>query len=148
MAMFSKLLSDLEDFKAPARGCGLKLRRQISSRFTRSRNSLRGFAALDKTHIIGLNKINGLYVTESDTLRIAVANVALEDPPIDGVKIHCTEGTYADTGTAADAGVVVHGYAAQRLILRNSLDRTDIQTGRILALLTGHGNIDTFSLPF
>ena len=70
---------------------------EISSLFTRIRYPLRGFAALDNTHIVGLNKIDGLDITESDTLRITVANVAFEDPPISGIKIHCSEWTYADT---------------------------------------------------
>jgi hypothetical protein len=64
-----------------------------------------------------LNKIDGLHITESDTLRIAVANVTFEDPSIGGIKIHCSERTYADAGTAADTGIIVNGYTTQFLIL-------------------------------
>ena len=90
---------------------------QISSLFTRIRYPLRGFAALDNTHIIRLNKIDGLDITESDTLRISVANVAFEHPSIGGIKTHGPERTDADTGAAADTGIIVNGYTTQFLIL-------------------------------
>ena len=90
---------------------------EISSLFTRIRYPLRGFAALDNTHIIRLNKIDGLHITESDALRITVTNIAFEDPPVGGIKIHCPERTYADAGAAADTGIIVNGYTTQFLIL-------------------------------
>jgi hypothetical protein len=78
---------------------------------------LGGFPALPNGHLIRLNKFDGLYFAEPDTLRIAVTDVAFEDPPIGGIKIHGTEGAYADTRTAADAGIIVNTYATQFLIL-------------------------------
>ena len=77
--------------------CGLKPRHQISSLFSRGRYPLGGFSALFYTDIIGLDKIDRLDITESDTLRIAVANVAFEHPPIGGVEAHGTKRAYADT---------------------------------------------------
>jgi len=80
-------------------------------------------------------------------LRITVTDIALEDPPIGGIKIHGPEGTDTDAGTAADAGIIVNADATQFLIPRYRLDRTNIQTGCILTLLTGHGNINALGLP-
>jgi len=123
------------------------LSKEIRGLFARIRYPLRGLPALDNTHIIRLNKIDGLDVTESDTLRITVTNIALENPPIGRIKIHGSEGTDADAGAAADAGIIVNGYATQFIILRDGFDRADIQTGRVLTLLACHGNINAFGLP-
>jgi hypothetical protein len=109
---------------------------------------LGGLAAPENAHVIGLDKINGLYVTESDTLGITVANVALQNPTIDGIEIHCAKRANADAGPAANTGIIVNSYAPQLFIPRYGLDRTNVQTGRILALLTRHGNIYAFGLPF
>jgi len=90
---------------------------QSSSLFARSRYPLRGFPFLVNADVIGLNKIDGLDFTEPDTLWVAVAKVALEDPTVDGIKTHCTEGANADTGTAADTGIIVNGYPTRLLLL-------------------------------
>ena len=95
----------------------LKLRRQIGSFFTRSRYALRSLTAFDDADIIGLDKIDGLDVTEPDTLGIAVANVAFENPPVGGIETHGPEWTDADTGTAADTGIIINRDPTQRLIL-------------------------------
>jgi len=104
-------------------------------------------AALDNTHIVGLNKIDGFDIAESDTLRITVANIAFEHPPVGGIKTHGPEGTNADAGAAADAGIIVNRDTTQLFILGDGFDRADIQTGRVLTLLTCHGDINTFGLP-
>jgi len=121
---------------------------QVGSLPTGIRYPFGGFAALYNGHITRLDKRDGLDVAKPDTLRIAVTDVALEDPPIGGIVIHSTEGTYADAGTAADTGIIVNAHATQFFILRDGLDRTDIQTGRILTLLACHGYINAFGLPF
>jgi hypothetical protein len=81
-------------------------------------------------------------------LRIAVADIALDNPPVGCIKIHGPEGTDTDAGTTADAGIIVNADAAQFLIPRDGFDRADIQTGRILTLLTGHGDINALGFPF
>ena len=88
----------------------LQLRLKIRSLFTRIRYPLGGLPALDDAHIVGLDKIDGFYITESDTLGITIANVAFEDSPIGGIKIHGPEWTNTDAGAAADTGIIVNGY--------------------------------------
>jgi len=70
---------------------------QIGSLLTGIRYPLGGFAAFHNGHIARLDKLDGLDITEPDTLRVAVADIALENPPIGGIVIHGAEGTYADT---------------------------------------------------
>jgi hypothetical protein len=77
---------------------------------------LGGFPALDEAHVTRLDKINGLDFTEPDTLRLAVTEVALEDPPVDGIITHGTEWADADACAATDAGIIVNADAAHFLI--------------------------------
>jgi hypothetical protein len=87
---------------------------------------LRGLPAFSNGHLARVNKFNGLYFTEPDALGVAITDVAFEDPPIGGIEIHGTEGADADTGPAANTGIVVNGHAAQLLIPDDGLDRTNI----------------------
>jgi hypothetical protein len=100
--------------------------KEIGGPFTRIRYPLCGLPALDNTDIIGLDEIDSLDVTEPDTLRITVANIAFEDPAVSGIKIHGPERTDADAGAAADTDIIVNGYATQFFILRDGFDRADI----------------------
>ena len=88
------------------------LSREIGGQLTRIRHPFCGFSAFHDGHITRLNKINGFDLTKADTLGIAVTDVALEDPPVGGIEIHCTKGAYADTRTAANAGIIVNADAA------------------------------------
>ena len=81
---------------------------------------------------MGLDKIDGLDITESDALRVAVANVTLDNPPIGGVKIHGAERTNADAGTAADTGIIVNRYPSQFFILGYRFYRAHIQAGMVV----------------
>jgi hypothetical protein len=101
-----------------------------------------------QTHLISIDKIDGLFFTESDTLRIAITKVAFENLFIDGIKTHCAERANTNARTAADADIVVNINPAHLVIARDRPYRADIQTGRILTLLARHGNINTFRLPF
>jgi hypothetical protein len=69
---------------------------QISSLFTGIRYPLRSLPAFSNGHLTRVNKFNGLYFTEPDALRVAVTDVAFEDPSIGGIKIHGAKGTDAD----------------------------------------------------
>jgi hypothetical protein len=115
---------------------GLHLSLQRRSRFARSRYAFSRISGLDQTDLIGIYKIDGLFFTESDTLRIAITEVAFEDLFIDGIKTHRAERTNANARTATDADIVVNGNPAQLLISREGLYRADIQAGCILTLLT------------
>jgi len=95
----------------------LKLRLQSGGIFAGSRQSLGGFSLLDQAHIIRFNKIDGLYITEPDTLRIAVAEITLENAPVDSIETHCAEWAYTDACAAADTDIIVHHYAARARLL-------------------------------
>jgi hypothetical protein len=98
--------------------------------------------------IFCFNEIDGFYIAETDTLGIAVAEIALEDHFIDGVVVHGPEGADGHTGAATDADIVINQHSAHFVIFRDGLHRTDIHAGGILALLTGHGDIKALGLPF
>jgi hypothetical protein len=110
-------------------------------------NFFRRTSCFQNAHIVLFNEIHGFYITETDALGIAVAEVALEDPFIDDVVVHGPEGADGDTGAAADADIVIDRHPAHAVIFRDGLHRTDIQAGGILALLTGHGDIKALGLP-
>ena len=104
-------------------------------------------SSFQNAHIVLFNEIHGFYITEPDALRISVAEVALEDHFIDDVVVHGPEGADGHTGAAADANIVVDHHPAHAVIFRDGLHRADIQAGGILALLTGHGDIEAPGLP-
>ena len=58
--------------------------------------------------LIGLNKINRLFFTEPDTLRITVTKIALKDLSVGRVKYHGPERTCAHTGTASNADIIIN----------------------------------------
>jgi hypothetical protein len=105
-------------------------------------------SSFQNTHIVLFNKIHGFYITEPDALGIAVAEVALEDYFIGDIVVHSPEGADGHTGAATDAAIVINHHSAHFVIFRDGLHRTDIHTGGILALLTGHGDIKALGLPF
>jgi hypothetical protein len=81
-------------------------------------------------------------------LRISFTKITLDYFSVNRIKTHGPEGTDRDTGPAADADIVVVDDPAQFLIPGKGLDRAGIHTRCILALLTGHGDIQAFHLPF
>jgi len=98
-------------------------------------------------HIVLFNEIHGFYITETDALGIAVAEVALEDHFVDDVVVHGPEGADGHAGAATDADIVINHHPPHFVIFRDGLHGTDIQAGGILALLTGHGDIKALGLP-
>jgi hypothetical protein len=124
------------------------LSHQGGCRFSGSRYAFGRISRLEQTHLIGIHKIDGFFFTEFNTLRFAVTEVAFEDLFIYSIKAHCAEGANANTRATANADIVVNVNPAHILIARDGLYRADIQTGRILTLLTGHGYVKTLSLPF
>lgn len=105
-------------------------------------------SCLQNAYIVLFNEIQGFYITETDTLGITVAEVALEDHLINDIIVHGPEGADGDTGAATDADIVIDRHPSQLIIFGDGLHRTDIQAGGILALLTGHGDIKALGLPF
>ncbi len=110
-------------------------------------NFFRRTSCFQNAHIIRFNEIHGFYITETDALGIAVAEVALEDHFIDDVVVHGPEGADGHAGAATDADIVINRHPPHSVIFRDGLYRTDIQAGGILALLTGHGDIKALGLP-
>jgi hypothetical protein len=68
------------------------------------------------SHLVRLDKINSLYFTEPDTLRVPVTVVALENLSVGGIKIHGAERTYANTRTAANADIMINGHLCRFLV--------------------------------
>jgi hypothetical protein len=66
-------------------------------------NFSRRHSCFQNAYIVRFNEIHGLYITETDALGIAVAEVALEDHFIDDVVVHGPEGADGHTGAATDA---------------------------------------------
>jgi len=88
-------------------------------------DSLRRGLFLREVHPVGIDVVDGFHVTETNALRISVTEIALEILVVDDVKPHRSKGADGDTGTAADAFVVVHHYPAELLIPGDGLDGTD-----------------------
>jgi hypothetical protein len=99
---------------------------QIGSLFAGIREALGSLAAFSDGHISGFKKFNRLYFTKPDTLRVAVTDVAFENPPVSTIETHGTKGADADTRTAADTDIIVHRHAAQFLIPGDGFDRTNV----------------------
>lgn len=57
---------------------------------------------------------------------------------------HGAEGADRHTGAAADTFIVIHFDSVEFIIAGNRMNRTNTHAGRILALLTGHGDINPF----
>jgi hypothetical protein len=110
-------------------------------------NFFRRTSGFQNAHIVLFNEIHGFYITETDALGIAVAEVALEDPFIDDVVVHGPERADRHTGAATDADIVINHYPSDFVIFQDGLHGTDIQAGGILALLTGHGDVKALGLP-
>jgi hypothetical protein len=84
--------------------------------FCGSGNPFGGIAFFQDADLSRVNKIHGLHITEPDTLGVTVTQIALEDLFFFGIKTHGTKGACTDTGTAADADIVVDKYPPQFLI--------------------------------
>jgi hypothetical protein len=120
---------------------------QGGSLFLGCGQSLRRIPLLMNAEPISRNIIDGLHVTETDTLGLPTTQVALEDLFVDDVIIHRPEGTNSDTGTTADTDILINRYESHILVTGDGLYRAYIHAGRIVTLLTGHGDIETFGLP-
>jgi hypothetical protein len=109
---------------------------------------LGGSSLLSDTHSVCLHIVHGLHITETNTLRVSVAEIALKIFSVNDTEIHRAEGADRYTGAAANANIVIDHHPAECLIPGNGLHRTNGHTGGILTLLAGHGNINPFGLPF
>jgi hypothetical protein len=96
---------------------------------------------LSDTHPIGLQIVHGLHIAETNALRVSVTEIALKILSINNAKIHRAEGAGRHARTASNADIVVHHDPAEFLISGNGFHGANDQTGSVLALLTGHGNI-------
>jgi hypothetical protein len=116
--------------------------------FSSGRDFLGSGSLLADGHPIRFYIIHGFHVTETDALRVPVTEIALKNLPINDIEVHGAEGTNRYTGAAANAFVLVDHDPAELLVPGNGLHGTDNHAGSILALLTGHGNIEPFLFPF
>jgi hypothetical protein len=116
--------------------------------FSSGRDFLGSGSLLGDGHPIRIYIIHGFHVTETDALWISVTEIALENLSINDIEVHGAEGADRNTGATADAFVLVDHDPAELLVPGNGLHGTDDHAGSILALLTGHGNIKPFLLPF
>jgi hypothetical protein len=108
----------------------------------------RGSSLLGDTHPVRLHIIHRFHITETNALRVSVTEIALEILSVNDTEIHRAEGTDRHTGAAADANIVIDHDPAECLIPGNGLHGANGHTGGILTLLAGHGNIESFCLPF
>jgi hypothetical protein len=84
-------------FRAQTEDYQLNLGLQIGSLFTGIRYALGSLPAFSNGHLTRVNKLDGLHFAKPDALRIAVTDIAFENPPVSVIKIHGTEGTDTDT---------------------------------------------------
>lgn len=126
----------------------LRLRQKRGRLFACLGKAFRGSPLLAYADLVGGHKGNRIHLAEPDTLRITVTEVALDDLFVNDIEIHRSEGAHSHTGAASDAYIIIHRDPSQFFITINGLYRTDIHARRILALLTGHGDIKAFMLPF
>jgi hypothetical protein len=115
----------------------------LSDRDFLSSSSLFGDA-----HPVSLHIVHGFHITETNTLRISVAEITLKILSVNDTEIHRAKGADRYTGAAADANVVINHHPAECLIPGNGLHGANRHTGSILTLLAGHGDIESFCLPF
>ena len=134
-------------FRKLRRSVSVQLRLQGCGLSAGGRDFLSGCSLLADSDPVRLHIFHCLDFTETNALRIAVAEIAFKVLSINDVKAHCAKGTDRHTGAATNALVVVHHHPAQCLIPGNGLDGADDQAGRILALLTGHRDVETLRLP-
>jgi hypothetical protein len=109
---------------------------------------LGGCFLLGNGHPVRIDIIHGFHFTETNALGISVAEIALKILPVDDIEPHCAEGANRHAGTATDTDIVVHHHPAQILIAGDGLHGANDQTGGVLALLAGHGNVKPLGFPF
>ncbi len=98
-------------------------------------------------HIARANVFNRLDLAKAGTLRVAVAQVALDHFVVDGVIGHRAERAHRYAGAAADTDLIVHFHAVELCVAGDSTHRAAVHAGGILALLAGHGNVQAFHFP-
>ena len=125
---------------------GLQL--QCRSLYPGGADLLSSSLLLEGAYPVCIDIVDRLHFAEPDALRVSVTEVAFEILPVNDVKAHCAEGADRDAGTTANAFVVIYHDPAELLIPRDGLHGADDLAGGILALLAGHGNVDSLLLPF
>jgi hypothetical protein len=126
----------------------LNLILQHCSLFAGGGYTLRCLAPDGNAHPVSFDKFNRFYFAKPYTLRIAITEVALEDLSIGRIECHGAERACAYTRTASNADIIINDDFCQFIIASDRLYRAYVHTGRILALLAGHRDIQTFILPF
>jgi hypothetical protein len=106
-----------------------------------------GISLFGDTDLVRLHIVNGFHITETNTLRVPVAEIALKILSVNDTEIHRAEGADCHTRTAADANIVIDHHPVECLIPVNGLHRANRHTGGILTLLAGHGDVESFCLP-
>jgi hypothetical protein len=107
-----------------------------------------GSSLLGDAHPVRLHVVHGFHITETNALRVSVTEIALKIFSVNDTEVHCAEGADRHTGAAADANIVIDHHPAEFVIPGNGLHGANRHTGGILTLLAGHGDIESFCLPF
>ena len=85
---------------------------------------------------LSINVLHSIDIAESDTLGIAVAQIAFEDLTVNLVEVHGSERADCYAGTTSDARIIIYLNTSHFIVTGNGLHRADIHAWRILALLT------------
>jgi hypothetical protein len=106
-----------------------------------------GSSLLGDTHPVSLHVVHGLHITETNALGVSVTEIAFKILSVNDTEIHCAKGADRHAGTAADANIMIDHHPTECLIPGNGLHGANGHTGSILALLAGHGDVESFCLP-
>jgi len=99
-------------------------------------------------NLVCIQKGNGLDVTETNALRVAVTVIAFHCDPFADIEERMPKGTGDDAGSTSDAQIFVDRYPV--IILRfpvASLRRTDLHAIGFFAVVAGHGEVKPHVLP-
>ena len=124
------------------------LRKQGRAFLGRVGNAFGRGALFSDADFVRFHEIHGFLFAEPHALGVTFAEVAFEDLFVDDVEAHGAEGTNRHAGTTTDANIVIDRHGTQLFIFGNGFDRANIHARRVLALLAGHGNVQTFMFPF
>jgi hypothetical protein len=111
-------------------------------------NSFGRHSSFLQSEVSRFGKRDSIDITEAHALRIEIAEIAFDHFVVGSDKMHCPERADRYAGAASDTFVIIYFYAGCFFIPRYGLGRARGGAGSILALLAGHGNINTFRLPF
>ena len=103
---------------------------------------------LSRLDPIRVDVIDCLDSAESHTLGVAIAVIAFHTHPIDGVEKGMSERARNDARLTSDTFVFVDDHPLIFNIPMAGLRGTDLDTERLLTILTGHWEIESHVLPF